>query len=37
MNYVVWIIIYLVFATIFAQEFKKTNRQMKNASALTRV
>lgn len=35
MNYVVWIIIYLVFATIFAQEFKKTNRQMKNASALT--
>ena len=35
MNYIIWIILYLIFATIFAQEFKNLNRTMKNASALT--
>lgn len=35
MSYIVWIIIYLVFAVLFAQGFKSVNREMKNASALT--
>lgn len=35
MNCIVWIIIYLVFAVLFAQGFKSVNREMKNASALT--
>lgn len=30
-----WVIIYLISAVLFAQVFKKTNRQMKNASLLT--
>ncbi len=35
MNYILWIIIYLIFAVFFAQGFKSVNRKMKNASALT--
>lgn len=35
MEYIKWIIIYLIFSLIFAQCFKETNRSMKNASALT--
>lgn len=35
MNYIVWIIVYLIFAVLFAQGFKSVNRRMKNASALT--
>lgn len=35
MNYIVWVIIYLIFAVLFAQGFKSVNREMKNASALT--
>lgn len=35
MNYMIWIIIYLIFATIFSQEFKVVNRASKNISALT--
>lgn len=35
MNYIIWVIIYLIFAVIFAQGFKSINREMKNASALT--
>lgn len=35
MKYMIWVICYLVFALIFAQGFKKVNRIMKNASALT--
>ena len=35
MNYILWIIIYLIFAVFFAQGFKSVNREMKNASALT--
>lgn len=35
MNYIVWIIVYLIFAVLFAQGFKSVNRKMKNASALT--
>lgn len=35
MKYMIWVICYLVFALIFAQGFKKVNRTMKNASALT--
>lgn len=35
MNYIIWVIIYLVFAVFFAQGFKSVNREMKNASALT--
>lgn len=35
MKYMGWVICYLVFALIFSQGFKKVNRTMKNASALT--
>lgn len=35
MSYIVWVIIYLIFAVLFAQGFKSVNREMKNASALT--
>lgn len=35
MSYILWIIIYLIFAVFFAQGFKSVNREMKNASALT--
>lgn len=35
MNYVVWVVIYLVFEVFFAQSFKSVNKDMKNASALT--
>ena len=35
MSYIIWVIIYLIFAVIFAQGFKSVNRNMKNASALT--
>ena len=35
MNYILWIIIYLIFAVFFAQGVKSVNRKMKNASALT--
>lgn len=35
MNYILLIIIYLIFAVFFAQGFKSVNRKMKNASALT--
>lgn len=35
MSYIIWVIIYLIFAVIFAQGFKSVNRDMKNASALT--
>lgn len=35
MSYVVWIIVYLIFAVLFAQGFKSVNREMQNASALT--
>lgn len=35
MEYIKWVIIYLIFSLIFAQCFKETNRNMKNASALT--
>lgn len=35
MEYIKWVIIYLIFSLIFAQCFKATNRSMKNASALT--
>lgn len=35
MEYIKWIILYLIFSLIFAQCFKETNRNMKNASALT--
>lgn len=35
MKYMIWVICYLVFALIFLQGFKKVNRTMKNASALT--
>ena len=35
MSYTIWVIIYLIFAVIFAQGFKSVNRDMKNASALT--
>ena len=34
-NPLFWIIVYIVFAVIFAQEFKKSNRKMKNPNALT--
>ena len=30
-----WVIVYLISAVIFAQSFKKSNRNMKNASLLT--
>ena len=30
-----WVILYLISAVIFAQAFKKSNRNMKDASALT--
>lgn len=35
MKYMIWVICYLIFALIFSQGFKKVNRTMKNASALT--
>lgn len=35
MSYIIWVIIYLIYAVIFAQGFKSVNRDMKNASALT--
>lgn len=35
MEYIKWVIIYLIFSLIFAQCFKETNRSMKKASALT--
>lgn len=35
MEYIKWVIIYLIFSLLFAQCFKETNRNMKNASALT--
>lgn len=35
MKYMIWVVCYLVFALIFSQGFKKVNRTMKNASALT--
>jgi bacterial/archaeal transporter family protein len=35
LSYIIWVIIYLIFAVIFAQGFKSVNRDMKNASALT--
>lgn len=35
MKYMIWVFCYLVFALIFSQGFKKVNRTMKNASALT--
>lgn len=35
MEYIKWVIIYLIFSLIFAQCFKEINRSMKNASALT--
>lgn len=34
-NYIYWVLIYLVFSLIYAQTFKKANRNMKDASALT--
>ena len=34
-NYIYWVAIYLVFSLIYAQTFKKANRNMKDASALT--
>ena len=34
-NYICWVIIYLVFSLIYAQTFKKANRNMKDANALT--
>ncbi len=35
MEYMKWVILYLIFSLIFAQCFKETNRNMKSASALT--
>lgn len=34
-NWVTWVVIYLVFATIFSQSFKKSNRNMSDAGSLT--
>ena len=34
-NWKFWVIVYLISAVIFAQTFKKTNRNMKNAGSLT--
>lgn len=34
-NWKFWVIVYLISAIIFAQTFKKTNRNMKNAGSLT--
>lgn len=34
-NWVTWVVIYLVFATIFSQSFKKANRNMYDAGSLT--
>lgn len=34
-NWIVWVIVYLVSAVVFAQSFKKSNRNMKNAGSLT--
>ncbi len=34
-SWIFWVIIYLIFAVIFSQSFKKANRNMKNAGALT--
>lgn len=34
-NWKFWVILYLISAVIFAQTFKKSNRNMKNAGSLT--
>lgn len=34
-NWIFWVILYLIFAVIFSQTFKKANRGMKDAGALT--
>lgn len=34
-NWKLWVILYLIAAVVFAQSFKKANRNMKNAGALT--
>ena len=34
-SFIFWVIIYLVFAVVFSQTFKKTNRGMEDAGALT--
>lgn len=34
-NWKLWVILYLISAVVFAQSFKKANRNMKNAGALT--
>ena len=34
-NWIFWVILYLIFAVIFSQTFKKTNRGMEDAGALT--
>ena len=34
-SWIFWVVLYLIFAVIFAQTFKKANRKMKNAGALT--
>lgn len=34
-NYIYWVVIYLIFSLIYAQTFKKANRNMNDASALT--
>ena len=34
-NWITWVVIYLVFATIFSQSFKKANRNMSDAGSLT--
>jgi len=34
-NWIFWVIIYLISAIFFAQLFKRTNKTMKNAGAMT--
>lgn len=34
-SWIFWVVLYLIFAVVFAQTFKKANRKMKNAGALT--
>ena len=34
-NWIFWVILYLIFAVIFSQTFKKANRGMEDAGALT--
>lgn len=34
-NWKLWVILYLISAVVFAQSFKKANRNMNNAGALT--